>query len=238
MARRVAVLQSSYLPWKGYFDLVHDVDLFVFYDDVQYSKGSWRNRNRIKTPRGLEWITVPVGPRESRLICEVELPADPAWAADHARRIEGSYREAPFFADHWPLLQETYREIDRFATLSQLNRHLAERIAREALGIRTDFADSRDLRLAGRKQERLLDLLAQVGAEVYVSGPAARSYIEPERFAAAGIELVWKDYAGYPEYPQLHPPFRHEVSIVDLLFHLGPAAPRAIWGWREGEGTP
>lgn len=235
MATKVVVLQSSYLPWKGFFDLLHDADLFVFYDDVQFSKGSWRNRNRIKTPRGLEWLSIPVGPRESRLICEVPLPEDPGWAARHWRAIQTHYGEAPHFDVCRPLLEEAYREAPGFATLSRLNRHLIERIAIDLLGLSTAFADSRDFQLAGRKQERLLDLLRQVGAGTYISGPSARSYIEPERFAAAGIELVWKDYSGYPEHPQFHPPFRHEVSIVDLLCHAGPAAPWYVWGWRAGE---
>ncbi len=234
MARRVVVLQSSYLPWKGFFDLLHDADLFVFYDDVQFSKNSWRNRNRIKTPRGLEWLSIPVGPRESRLICEVPLPEDPAWAARHWQAIQRHYGDAPCFSFCRPLLEETYRDASSFGTLSALNRHLIERIAVDLLGLPTAFADSRDFQLAGRKQERLLDLLRQVDAATYVSGPSARAYIEPERFAAAGIELVWKDYSGYPEHPQLHPPFRHEVSIVDLLCHVGPAAPWYVWGWRAG----
>lgn len=228
---RVAVLQSSYVPWKGYFDIIHEVDRFVFYDDVQYSKNGWRNRNRIKTPAGPQWLTVPVGPRESRLICEVDLPADPSWAERHWRLLQQHYGEAPYFSRYAPELEDVYAVALEEGTLSALNQELTRTIC-GFLGITTGLADSRDYPLEGRKQDRLLDLLQQLGATSYLSGPAARAYLEPERFEEAGIELLWKDYAGYPEYPQLHPPFVHEVSILDLLFHTGPEAPRYIWGWR------
>lgn len=227
MATRVAVLQSNYLPWKGYFDLIHDVDLFVFYDDVQYTKNDWRNRNRIKTPRGLEWLTIPVhGGRRS--ICEVEaLHAD--WRARHWGQIRANYRRAEFFELFRPFCERFYQNGTE-RRLSVINQALITTIAREFLGIRTAFADSRDYRLSGRGADRLLDLLQQAGASEYVSGPAAQAYIDPARFAERGISLVWKDYSRYPEHPQFFPPFSHHVTILDLLFHTGPAAPRFIWG--------
>ena len=228
--KRVAVLQSSYIPWKGFFDIIHDVDLFIFHDDLQYTKGDWRNRNRIKTSRGAEWLTIPVGTREDRLICEVEI-RDPAWATKHWRRIVQSYSRAPHFETYRPWLEEVYRG-RAWESLSELNQHLIRGISRDLLGLRTEFADSRDLRPEGRKLDRLLDLLHKAGAGLYVSGPAARAYIDPARFEETGIQLVWKDYSGYPEYPQLFPPFVHEVTILDLLFHVGPEAPAHIWGWR------
>jgi hypothetical protein len=229
--RRVAVLQSGYLPWKGYFDIIHDVDLFVFYDDVQYTKQDWRNRNRIKTPYGVRWLTVPVR-RQSTRICDAEISGS-SWAASHWRRLEASYRGAPFFAYYRPFFEPLFLH-RQWTRLSELNQHLIRAIARELLGIETTFADSRDYAPSGRRLDRLIELLGRAGAHTYLSGPSARSYIDPQRFEAAGIELVWKDYAGYPEYPQLHPPFVHEVSIVDLLFHLGPRAPFQVWGWRVG----
>jgi hypothetical protein len=227
---RVAVLQSNYLPWKGYFDIVHDVDLFVFHDDLQYTKGDWRNRNRLKTPQGPAWLTVPVGAREDRLISEVRI-ADPSWARRHWRRIEQWYGRAPFFPYYRPWFEEALLG-RRWELLSELNQHLIRGIAGDLLGIATRFADSRELAPQGRKLDRLLDLLGRAGAAVYVSGPAGRGYIDSERFARAGIGLVWKDYGGYPEYPQPFPPFNHQVSILDLLFQVGPGAPHYIWGWR------
>lgn len=232
MGKRVAVLQSNYIPWKGYFDIIHDVDLFIFYDDLQYTKQDWRNRNRIKTPRGLEWLTIPVGPRLDRLICEVEIK-DPSWAAAHWHRLRQHYRRAPHFPDFEPFLEHVYLE-SRWRNLSELNQSLIRTIARQFLGIGTEIRDSREYAPCGRRQDRLIDLLQRAQTSCYVSGPAAKRYIDPQRFAELGIELIWKDYSGYPEYPQLHPPFAHEVTILDVLFHLGPAASEYIWGWREG----
>ena len=229
MPKRVAILQSNYIPWKGYFDIIHDVDEFIFHDDLQYTAQDWRNRNRIKTAAGLRWLTIPVGGREDRLICEVELPSS-GWARTHWNRIEAAYARAPHFETYRPLFEDVW--LGRaWRRLSDLNQHLIRTIARE-LGIGARFRDSRELVLRERKQERVLEILASVGASTYVSGPAARAYIESARFAAAGVQLVWKDYTGYPEYPQFHAPFEHRVTILDLLFHTGPDAPAYIWGWR------
>jgi hypothetical protein len=230
MSKRVAVLQSNYIPWKGYFDIVHDVDLFIFHDDLQYTKQDWRNRNRIKTPQGLEWLTIPVGSSEDRLICEVEIK-DRSWAAAHWGRLRQHYGQAPYFSTYRDFLEHVYLG-SAWDNLSELNQFLIRTIARDFLGIGTEIRDSREYDPAGRKQDRLLDLLRKCGAATYVSGPAARDYIQPERFAEAGIELIWKDYSGYPEYPQPYPPFTHAVTILDLLLQMGPAAPGHIWGWR------
>ena len=229
---KVVINQSNYLPWKGYFDLIHDADLFIFHDDLQYTKNDWRNRNKLKTAAGASWFTIPVGADEHRLICEVRLPADDDWAQRHWRRLEENYRHAPFFARYAPFFRSVYLE-RRWATLSELNQYLIEAIAREFLGITTRFADSRTYALKEKKQERVLELLRATGATSYISGPAAKSYLEESRFTAAGLKLVWKDYTGYPEYPQRHPPFEPAVSIIDLLFNTGPEAPHYIWGWRE-----
>lgn len=230
--RTVVVLQSNYIPWKGYFDLIHDADLFVFYDDLQYTKNDWRNRNRVKSAKGGEWITIPAGSDCTRLICEVEV-ANPAWQAKHWKTIQQNYAGCPHFERYRPFFEDVYlgRRWDR---LSELNHFLIRHIARDFLGIETAFADSRSYALSGHKQDRLLELLGKVGAQRYVSGPAARDYIDPERFSQAGIELVWKDYGGYPAYPQRFPPFEHGVTILDLLFNVGPDAPWYIWGWRDG----
>jgi hypothetical protein len=232
MAGTVAVLQSNYLPWKGYFDLIGDVDLFVFYDDVQYTKNDWRNRNRIKTAQGLRWLTVPVGAHIHRRVFEVEIP-DPRWQAVHWKTLQQCYARAPHFARYAPFFEEVY--LGRaWTNLSALNQFLIKTIAADFLGLRTRFADSRDWSLPGTKGARLLALLERLGASAYVSGPAARSYLDERAFAAVGIAVSWKSYDGYPEYPQLHPPFEHQVSVVDLLFHLGPDAAHWVRGWREG----
>lgn len=234
-AKRVAILQSNYIPWKGYFDIIHDVDLFVFYDDVQYTKNDWRNRNQIKTPSGLLWLTVPAGSDLDRLICEVRL-TEAHWARKHWKSLQQFYSSAPHFKRYEEFFKDAYLG-RRWDTLSELNQYLISTIARDHLGIRTTFADSRDYPVHGSKLGRLLDLVSKTGAGTYVSGPSAKDYINDQAFAEMGVELVYKSYDGYPEYPQRHPPFAHAVSIVDLLFNAGPEAPRYIWGWREGNSA-
>lgn len=227
---KVAVLQSNYIPWKGYFDIIHDVDLFIFYDDVQYTRNDWRNRNRIKSRQGSSWLTIPVHGGPDDLIHEVGF-ADPRWQQQHWRTLSQTYARSPFFANYRTLLEPVYLGT-QWKTLSALNQHLVRLIAYEVLDIRTRFADSRDYRATGSKQDRLLDLLERCGANSYVSGPAARDYIDESRFVTADIKLIWKDYSGYPEYHQLSDPFEHSVSILDLLFNVGPHTQRYIWGWR------
>jgi hypothetical protein len=227
---RVAVLQSNYIPWRGYFDLIHDVDLFVFYDDVQYTVNDWRNRNCIKTANGVVWLTIPIGNQNDRRICDVEIK-DRAWPRKHWMTIEQSYRKAPHFSRFEDFFREVYG--GQWTSLSVLNQTLIQAIARDCLGIRTEFKDSRDYELSGSKSERLSGLLTLLGADEYVSGPAAREYIDLSAFEQAGIRVIWKDYSGYPEYPQLHGPFVSNVSIVDLLMSVGERAPDYIWGIRS-----
>ena len=223
---RVVVIQSNYLPWKGYFDLISEADVFVFYDDVQFTKNDWRNRNRIKTPKGAEWITVPVGQSLDRLISEVRIE-DPRWQVKHWKTIEQNYRRAPHFDRYRPFFEDVFLKTT-WTSLSELNHHLIKVISADFLGLRPEFRDSREFKGIGAKLERLIDLLKQVGAAHYISGPAAKAYIDPQAFQAAEIGLEFKDYSGYPEYPQFHPPFEHAVSIVDALFHLGPEAATSV----------
>ena len=229
--RRVAMIQSNYIPWKGYFDIIHDVDLFIFFDDLQYTTADWRNRNKIKTAQGPTWISVPAGDSRNRLICDVELK-DHSWQAKHWRSLQHSYGKCAHFERYQPYFEQIYLG-QQWESLSALNHSLIQHISREFLGIRTEFADSRIYNAEGQKLERLVDLAVKAGATTYISGPAARDYIIPERFSELGIELLWKDYSGYPEYSQRFPPFVHEVSILDLLFNTGPDATWYIWGWRD-----
>jgi hypothetical protein len=229
--RTVALLQSNYIPWKGYFDIIHDVDLFIFYDDVQYTWGDWRNRNRIKTPYGLQWLTVPVGKHNDRLICEVT-HADHDWQEKHWRLLQLHYRKARYFEYYRPVLEPFYLE-HKWDDLSTMNQALIRTIAVQFLGVTTAFARSQDYAAQGHKQERVLDIVRKTGAPIYLSGPAAKAYLDPALFQQHGIEVRWKDYSDYPEYTQFHPPFNHAVTILDLLFHEGPRAPWFIWGHRS-----
>lgn len=226
----LVILQSSYIPWKGYFDLIHDADLFIFYDDVQFTKNDWRNRNRIKTPRGAQWLSVPVGDKISRKICEVEIGSS-QWQTKHFTSLRLNYCKCPFFEQYSFLLDELFLK-NRWKFLSQFNQFAIQIIA-DVLGIKAEFTDSRSLESSGSKLDRLLSLIKQTGADTYISGPSAKAYIDEEHFKREGIHLVWKDYSGYPQYVQRFPPFEHAVTVLDLLFNVGPEAPYYIWGWRE-----
>lgn len=227
----VVVLQSNYIPWKGYFDLIHDADMFIFYDDLQFTKNDWRNRNKIKTAQGSKWLSIPVGTSANRLICEVQME-DAKWQRSHWDSLLQQYKKCPYFKLYLPFFEEVY--LGRLWTsLSDLNQYLIRYISQDILKLRTQFSDSRQFNLSGLKLDRLLDLVVQSKATRYISGPSAVGYIEPERFEDLGVELVWKDYSNYPEYPQAYPPFEHGVSILDLLFNVGSDAPRYIWGWRN-----
>jgi len=221
--KRVAIVQSSYIPWKGYFDLIRSVDEFILLDTVQFSKGSWRNRNRIKTKDGLAWLSIPVRTK-GRLLQAVEdtVVSDPAWATRHWQNILGAYARTPFFERYAEPFEAAYRSFqsDR---LSHINRVLTELVCR-ALGIATPIRSASDYRPGDGRMQRLVDLCQQAGATEYLSGPAARDYIDETLFAEAGIDLHFADYSGYPEYEQPYPPFEHAVAVVDLLFCTGPRA--------------
>lgn len=233
---KVAIIQSNYLPWKGYFDIIHDVDLFIFYDDVQYTQGDWRNRNKVKTAAGPRWITIPVGSPKGRLIHEIDLTSN-WWQSKHWKTIKQAYRKRPFFEQYQAFFKAIYEEND-WKNLSRMNQQLIREISVNLLGIKTEFRDSRIYEPVGGRVERLIDILKKAGASHYISGPAAKNYLSKEQFLNAGIELSFKNYSGYPEYDQQHPPFEHKVSIIDVLFNCGPKAPEYIWGWRERTQEP
>jgi hypothetical protein len=232
---RVAVLQSNYVPWKGTFDLIGSVDDFVVYDGVQFTKNDWRNRNRIKTPQGVQWLTIPVGVSIGRSIREVRI-SNPGTGADHWKRLHANYARAPSFAREAAWLEPHFLQTP-WEALSSVNRRLLEAVC-QRLGIGTRFHD--DSRFAsggvvGGPTERLVDICRALDATTYVSGPAAKAYLDEAAFADAGIAIHWFDYTGYPEYPQLWGPFAHDVSILDLLFNLGDGAARAMKSdlWRR-----
>lgn len=232
--KKVAVLQSNYIPWKGVFDIIHDVDLFVFYDEVQYVPRSWQNRNLIRVPNGTQWLTVPVCSERTSAIEEVTI-ADSKWSAKHFNAICTNYGKAPYFEQYKSFLEYIYLE-KKWGTLSELNQFLLMEISK-ILGIKTEFRNSREFKSTGAKHEKLLSLLKEIGADYYLSGPAAKDYILVEDYEKAGIELVWKSYDGYPAYRQRYDPYISAVSILDLLFNTGNDAPYYIWGWREDATT-
>ena len=221
--RRVAIVQSSYIPWKGYFDLIRAADEFILLDDVQFTKRDWRSRNRIKTKDGLAWLTIPVHSKGKYLqtIAETTV-SDTEWARRHWQTIRGAYARAPYFAAYADAFAALYAAPpgDR---LSDINRAFIDALC-QALGITTRITWSSEYDPGDGRNERLIDLCVKAGATEYVSGPAARSYIDEAAFAAAGVAVVFADYGGYPDYPQPYPPFEHAVSALDLLFCCGPRA--------------
>lgn len=220
--KRVAIIQSSYIPWKGYFDIINSVDEFILYDDVQYTKRDWRNRNRIKTDQGTKWLSIPVivkGRRFQKIVeCRV---ADNKWSEAHWHRIVQYYRRAPYFASHAGFFLNLYDKCKKIQSLSQIN-HLFTTEICKLVGITTPITWSMDYDNSGDRSERLLHLCLQSSADEYVSGPSARGYLDENLFAERGIRVSWMDYDGYPEYNQLFsPPFIHEVSIIDLILNVG-----------------
>lgn len=224
--KTVAILQSNYIPWKGYFDMIAAVDEFILYDDMQFTKNDWRNRNQIKTPQGVQWISVPVGQDIRRRIRDVELT--PGWQAKHWRALQCNYRRARYFDEVAEWLEPLYLR-ENHVSLSQMNRRFMEAICRY-IGIHTRITNCWDYPGAGDKTRtaRLVDLCRQAGATQYLSGPAAKDYIEVSHFDDAGIALRWFDYVGYPEYPQLWGEFVHGVTVLDLLFNCGKDAHRYL----------
>lgn len=219
MSKKVAILQSNYIPWKGYFDIIDSVDEFIFYDDLQFTKNDWRNRNKIKTTNGLKWLSIPCGTNIKRLICDVKLENN-SWQKEHWRIIEQYYKKSPYFKDYHSFFEELYLS-KNYTNLSDMNQYMIKKIATEILDIKTNFDDSRKYNLTKVKGERVIELLTKVNATHYLSGPAAKDYIDEKCFRDAGIELYYMDYSKYREYPQLYPPFEHGVSILDLIFNTG-----------------
>jgi hypothetical protein len=234
--KKVAIVQSNYIPWKGYFDLIAKADLFIFHDDLQYTKQDWRNRNKIKTPHGPKWLSIPCGSNENRLICKVVL-RDHTWQRKHWHKIMQSYQFAPHFELYKAFFEEFYLQ-GTWTNLSDLNQFLIKKISRVYLGINTEFDDSRRYNLKEKKALRVLELLKKVGADIYLSGPKAKNYLDERVFEDTGIQIEWMDYNGYPKYDQLYPPFEHNVSIIDLLFSVGEGAKKYLkcYGERISHG--
>jgi len=221
--RRVAILQSNYIPWKGYFDLIHMVDEFVLFDTAQYTRNDWRNRNRIKTRTGLAWLSIPVKNRFKQTIQEAEVN-DPLWNERHWKTLIQHYSRARYFQMYRSRFEELYRGCDE-KLLSRLNHRFLTAIC-EILGIKTRISWSSQYPEIENRTERLVQWCKLLNANEYLTGPAAKEYIDENRFARAGIKLRYMDYSGYPEYGQLYPPFDHAVSIVDLIFNEGPNTAR------------
>jgi hypothetical protein len=218
--KKVAILQSNYIPWKGYFDLISYVDEFIIYDDMQFTKRDWRNRNKIKTPTGLQWLSVPVLSKGKfhQKINETEIDGT-SWQKDHWHTLTKNYSRALFFDEISKWLKPLFLERD-YTFLSDLNLTFMDAIC-SYLNIKTKISSSSDYELTGDKSERLANIAKLSEATEYVSGSAAKDYINEGVFGQNNIQLTWFDYGNYREYNQLWGGFTHKVSILDLLFNCG-----------------
>lgn len=227
---RVVILQPSYIPWRGYFHQIALADIFVFYDDVKYDKNGWRNRNRIKTPSGSQWLTIPVLTarleQDQTPINQIKIDQSKSWSKKHWNALVTSYHKAPFFQEIAPLLEQAYNSQPEI--LSEFTISLTIQLAHR-LGIEnTRFIRSSSLaRTTGKKTDRLISILTSLGATEYISGPAAKDYLEEDKFLQNDIQLKYMAY-DYPEYPQFYPPFDPKLSILDLIFMTGSEALKYI----------
>ncbi len=220
MHKKIAILQSNYIPWKGYFDLINQVDEFILYDDMQYTRNDWRNRNLIKSSTGIQWLTIPVKNKGKRLqkISETEI-ANPNWGKKHWKTLVINYSKAPYFNHYKEIFEPLYLN-NKEQNLSQIN-YLFLTAINKILNINTTILWSSDFNVIGKKTERLVAICRDTEANEYISGPAAKSYMDETLFTDANITISWMDYSNYPSYPQLNPPFEHGVSILDLIFNQG-----------------
>jgi len=234
--KKIAIVQSSYIPWKGYFDLISLVDEFILYDDVQYTRRDWRNRNIIKSPSGPFWLTIPVEAKGQyfQKIKDTKVSGQ-GWRAKHWKSICSNYTRAPYFKEYSSIFEELYLGSNE-TYLSAINYSFITAV-NKILDITTKISWSSDYNLVEGKTERLVNFCQQASATAYVSGPSAKDYIKDEYFEKNNIQLIWMDYSGYPEYNQLYSPFAHQVSIIDLIFNEGPKAPQFMKNFAASQGA-
>lgn len=232
-SKKIAILQSNYIPWKGYFDIINSVDEFVIYDEVQYTKNDWRNRNLIKTKDGLKWLTIPVLVKGNfnQKIKDTQI-ANKKWPSKHWKTICMSYTRAPFFKVYKNIFEELYLNINsRF--LSEINLNFIQ-VVNKIMDIRTKISSSTDYEIGIGKTEKLIRICQQAGANEYISGPSAKGYINEDLFEANNLKLTYFSYDGYKEYDQLFPPFEHSVSIIDLIMNNGPNSYKYLKSYKNG----
>lgn len=223
----VVVLQPGYLPWLGFFDQMRRCDIFVLYDDAQFDKHGWRNRNRIKSPTGPHWLTVPVHVTLGQRILEIEVDNRQPWARKHVSTIGQFYAKAPYLKRYMPELEELLMG-RRWERLIEVDVAVIELLC-DWLGIEPRWARSSELRLGGERNEHLLNICRHFGARRYLSGNAAQSYLDTELFARHRIAVEWQNYH-HPVYTQQHGEFLPFLSVMDLLLNCGEESASIIAG--------
>lgn len=227
----LAILQPGYLPWLGFFDQMVRADYFVYYDNVQFDKHGWRNRNRVKASEGPVWLTVPVLHKGLGMpkILDIEINNQQPWARKQVHTIRQLYARAPFLDHYMPELEEIICR--PWKRLIDLDLAVTEAMTRW-LGLKTKVYRASDLGIEGDRSERLLNHCLHFGADHYISGNSARNYLDVELFERHGIKVTWQDYM-HPVYPQLHGEFIPFLSAIDLLLNVGPESGRILYGERE-----
>lgn len=220
----LAVLQPGYLPWLGFFDQLLRSDIFIYYDDVQFDKHGWRNRNRIKTPTGPAWLTVPVNHKGKPLVNEIEINNQLAWAKKHTGTLKQQYAKAPYFNEYFPRFEEILCR--DWSKLADLDIVLIETIC-EILEITTRRIRSSELSVQGDKNQRLINFCLKFNVNTYLTGDAARGYLDEDAFKSHGISVAYQRYE-HPIYRQQYDDFVPFLSIVDLLFNEGPSAKQIV----------
>ena len=218
--KKIAILQSNYIPWKGYFDLINMVDEFVLYDDMQYTKRDWRNRNKIQTPQGLKWLSIPVEVKGKyfQKISETKI-SEKEWGKKHWAMIKQNYSKAPYFKEYKDIFEKLYLNNEE-EYLSKINYNFIIAICK-ILGITTNIRWSNEFDLIDGQTEKLLGICKDCNADVYISGPAAKDYFDENLAQKEGINVEWMNYSGYDKYKQMFEPFEHGVSVLDLIFNEG-----------------
>ena len=216
--KKIAISQSNYIPWKGYFDLINSVDEFTLYDDAQYTRRDWRNRNKIKTPQGLQWLTIPVDVKGKYLqkINETKIN-DKGWGVKHWQQIKQNYAKAKNFKKYKDIFEELYLSCKE-EYLSEINHKFIIAI-NQILGIKTKIRFSSEFEIYGDQTEKLINICKQCNATVYISGPAAKTYFDEQLANKENILVKYMNYENYKEYEQLYPPFEHGVTILDLILN-------------------
>ena len=218
----LGILQPGYLPWLGFFEQMDKADKFVIYDDVQFDKNGWRNRNRIKTPQGDQWLTVPVltSKKSSQLVCEVAIDNRTDWRKKHRKSIEQNYRKAPFFDEYYPVFEKGFST--EWDNLFECDMFFIEEI-RKILGIDTPLISSRTLESKGESTDRLIKICKELNVDAFYEGLAGKNYIDESLFDQNGIKLVYQQY-DHPVYRQMYKDFISHLSVIDLIFNEGPAS--------------
>ena len=221
MKNKVIITQSNYIPWKGYFSVMKDATHFVVYDDMQYTKRDWRNRNILITPQGPKWLSIPINVKGKfhQKINEAKI-SDKDWAKKHWNFIEANYRKAPYFSYYKKEFSELYNQQES-NFLTDINLSFIKKI-NELLNIEIEIIDSREFELKGDKTEKLLNICLDLEAGEYFTGPAAKDYFNEEIFNEKNIKVTYNSHDSYPQYKQMWSGFNHHVSVLDTLFNVGP----------------